>query len=133
MPNGVLLFLDVPQRYAAEMPPEELDAVFPQLRAERERLAAALADLERLRSGWVPGEADLAGAPVLGGWQTAAQESEPMPFLVGTLRSGHPHIPAGKVIATSSLVALDAKTHLWARTISRFYRLGRPLDAELSS
>lgn len=68
----------------------------------------------------------LSASPCLDVWQ---------PIQIGTVLclagavSGHPLLP-DTFIATSPLVAL-CQDAAWARTISRFYRLGPPLDTAL--
>lgn len=89
---------------------------------EFRRLSALLADMSVLRSGASP--ADLANGepPFLDGWVVAQR---PIPCLVG-LSSGHPRlVGTGRPIATSDLWLMSADNS-WARTLSRWYRLGRP-------
>lgn len=45
--------------------------------------------------------------------------------------SGHPHIKDGALVATSPLVVL-AHDKTWARTLSRFYRLGVSLGEAMA-
>ena len=85
--------------------------------AERTRLTAALTALE---TG--PTEADLASAPVLDGWNAAVMGKEAI--LVGQVH-GHP-VAEGEVY-TSPVLMLDVERGI-ARTISRWYRIGYPLD-----
>jgi hypothetical protein len=91
---------------------------------EMERLAALVADVERIHRG-VPPEV-LAGedAPILDRWILAKRM---VPCLAG-LSTGHPLLPGtGRPIGTSDLWLLS-KDHGWARTLSRWYRLGRPAE-----
>lgn len=86
----------------------------------RSSLETLLADFERIWAGRSP--EFLAGdAPLLDNW-TLSQR--PAPCLVG-LSTGHP-ILAGRArpITTSDLWMLS-RDHQWARTASRWYRLGR--------
>ena len=91
------------------------------LAGEIARLEALVSDLERLANGGMPTEHELAAAPLL------------HPFTIGTLRLpcliggnvGHP-IRTGPVIRTSEVWAM-APEQGWARTYSRFYRLGEPM------
>jgi len=91
---------------------------------ELSRLTSLLADMARVGSG-VP-VAELArDVPVLDRW---AHGQRPASCLVG-LSSGHPTLPGnGRVIVTSDLV-LMSEDGSWARTRSRWYRLGRPKRA----
>jgi hypothetical protein len=78
----------------------------------------ALADaIERL-SIFAPG-AELDGAPILTDWSLSVR---PVAALVGNV-TGHPVLGSRQVI-TSELFAIDPKGG-WARTMSRFYVLGR--------
>lgn len=79
----------------------------------KETIAAALADLEKLRASHVPTEADLANAPLLEGWIMAVSG-----VLIAQV-SGHPSLSDG-LITTSLVLALDRKAG-WARTASRYY------------
>ncbi|MDN5927339.1 MAG: hypothetical protein L0I29_09720 [Hyphomicrobiales bacterium] len=89
-----------------------------------ERLAALVADVERIHRG-VPPEA-MAGndAPILDRWILGQRL---VPCLAG-LSTGHPLLPGkGRPIGTSDLWLLSTD-HTWARTLSRWYRLGRPAE-----
>ena len=90
--------------------------------AELERLSALAADMEACGNG-VPPETLIDGpAPVLDGWIIAQR---PIACLAG-LSSGHPRLPgANRAIVTSDLWLLSSDRS-WARTLSRWYRLGRP-------
>ena len=87
---------------------------------ERTRLAALVADMEKMHSGTPP--EDLAGdAPILDHWLVGRRA---IPCLVG-LSTGHPRLTGeGRPIATSD-VWLMSNDRAWARTLSRWYRLGR--------
>jgi hypothetical protein len=63
----------------------------------------------------------LANAPTLENWSFAALFS---PCLIGEV-TGHPLLGDRPSIHTSQLMVLDAERG-WARTWSRFYRLGAP-------
>ena len=92
--------------------------------AEMERMAALVADMESIRRG-VPPQA-MAGddAPVLDRWVLAMRT---VPCLAG-LSTGHPELAGeNRLIGTSDLWLLS-KDHTWARTLSRWYRLGRRAD-----
>jgi hypothetical protein len=91
------------------------------------RLRSLTDDLDRLRSGHGPTADELAAAPLLDLWQPAAKAD---PCLVGA-SSGHPLLPGdGRLIHTSALWAFDREAG-WARTLSRWYRLGTPLPRSL--
>lgn len=88
------------------------------------RVAALLADMERIHRG-LPPEAMAGGeAPILDRWIIA---STMVPCLAG-LSTGHPRlIGENRLIGTSDLWLLS-EDRSWARTLSRWYRLGRPAD-----
>ncbi|MCJ8141059.1 DUF6634 family protein [Falsirhodobacter halotolerans] len=72
-----------------------------------------------------PSEADLAQAPVLSDWKAAI--SPGLHVMLWGEVTDHPLLGTAS-ITTSQLIAIDAEAG-WARTASRWYRLGRPLDA----
>jgi hypothetical protein len=88
---------------------------------ELARLSAIVADMEKIRQGARPD--NLAeNAPVLDRWVIAQR---PIECLAG-LSSGHPRLTGeNRPIITSDLW-LVSEDGLWARTLSRWYRLGRP-------
>ena len=91
-----------------------------------ETVAAGLREAVRLRQGYSPTEDDLVGAPLISSWV-----AEPLPGASGFRRLagyviGHPTIGSGWC-TTSALVAIDPARN-WARTVSRYYRLGPTLD-----
>lgn len=85
--------------------------------AALERLAV---DLRRIASGARPNDQELSTAPLIDGWQLAGMVS---PCLTGKIL-GRPLL-CGPSIETSQVWALAPKLR-WARTMSRWYRLGRP-------
>lgn len=89
----------------------------------KEIVAAGLRDAARIAAGFVPGEAELASAPLLSNWAVEAQFGGTL-RLVGVV-SGHPSIPDGWC-TTSVVLAADTDAG-WARTVSRYYRLGPKL------
>ncbi|MBN9236350.1 MULTISPECIES: DUF6634 family protein [Phyllobacteriaceae] len=100
----------------------------PRFEREADRLVTLAADMEKIRNGADPKEL-AAGAPILDHWVVAEHS---VPYLAG-LSSGHPILTGtGRLIATSDLV-LVAHDQSWARTRSRFYRLGRPSGVAANS
>lgn len=88
------------------------------------RLSALARDIVALERGWRPGPRELADAPVLDLWHSAAVRTVE-PVLVGSVY-GHPELPGtGRRVVTSRIAVL-APDGSWARTWSRLYRLGRP-------
>ena len=87
-----------------------------------ERVKALAADLTLVLEGRTPERIAPRDAPVLERWFLARRAE---PCLVG-LSTGHPLLPGdGRPIATSELWLLS-EDRMWARTLSRWYRLGRP-------
>jgi hypothetical protein len=76
-------------------------------------------DLERILAGHAPTAADLADAPLLDPWMATF---EFVPVLAGRV-TGHP-VLGDRGMQTSPIFALDPH-RCWARTATRFYRLGR--------
>ncbi|WP_269930186.1 DUF6634 family protein [Aminobacter sp. HY435] len=90
---------------------------------ELERLSALVADMRKIRTGMQP-EHLAEQAPILDHWVIGRRLA---PCLAG-LSTGHPKLPGeNRAIATSDLWAMSADG-TWARTLSRWYRLGRPAD-----
>lgn len=90
-----------------------------QVHEHLDRLRRLVADVEALAAGRHPTSSTLADAPVLEDWALAAH---PTPCLVGQFL-GHPKIRHGRSGKTSDLWVF-APSHGYARTLSRFYRLG---------
>jgi hypothetical protein len=89
---------------------------------EIDRLVQLVDDLRKIRDGGGPAEADLNEAPILDHW---TRQLRPVPCLAGEV-SDHPLLPGlGRPIVTSDVWVL-AEHQGWARTLSRWYRLGRP-------
>lgn len=85
------------------------------------RLVSELAiDLDRVRNGTGPTEAEIAGAPLLEGWYVGGRVE---PALIGNVVD-HPQVD-GRAI-TSQLYLLDPDRR-FARTLSRWYRLGQEI------
>jgi hypothetical protein len=74
------------------------------------------------------GAEELANAPRLEQWHPALVGARLC--LCGTV-TGHPGLGTGP-ITTSMLMALSEDL-TWARTVSRFYRLGRPLELDIAA
>lgn len=89
-----------------------------------DRMERALADLQRLSDGHLPIEADLAEAPLLDNWRPHG------PCLAGMV-TGHPIISDGPCV--TSLVLVVAADLSWARTLNRYYRLGRRFEPPFPS
>lgn len=94
-------------------PRDELDK-------EIERISDLLSDLRRIREHGSPPGGVLAAAPLLDDWSPAARN---VPCLVGRPQ-GHPHLSERKAAVTSPLCLLSLEQG-FARTASRFWRLGR--------
>ena len=90
------------------------------------RLTALKADIEKIQRG-VPPERLAADPPILERWVMAQR---PALCLAG-LSFEHPLLTGqARPIVTSDL-CLIADDHTWARTLSRWYRLGRPASSPL--
>lgn len=90
---------------------------------EAVRWEAALAALDQLTAGEAPDRHELAAAPLLDGWRrTLVPTVEPA--LCG-LVADHPRLRGRRQVVTSRLLAIDVDLG-FARTLSRYYRLGRP-------
>lgn len=85
------------------------------------KLRDLAADLERIRSGEGPTEAELATAPLIVGWHSALT---PVGLRLIGFVTGHPRL-GNTAAMTAQIWAADAEG-TWIRTLSRFYRLGVP-------
>lgn len=88
-----------------------------------QELEQILADLKAISAGVGPTDADLARAPTLTFWTHAVT---PMPCLAGHVQD-HPNLGGDRLISTSMLWCINYE-HRWARTHSRWYRLGQNID-----
>ncbi len=88
---------------------------------EIELLENLLADLKAIRDAAAPKPEDLAAAPILDGWY---EHIRPAPCLRGAVY-GHPKLPGVARNIMTSDVAAFAPDDGWARSRSRWYRLGR--------
>lgn len=82
------------------------------------KLETLAGDLSDILAGKAPPEEVLSRAPLLNRWRIGLAFS---PVLVGYV-VGHPNIPDG-VVTTSDLWLMEEDGG-WARTFSRYYRLG---------
>ncbi|SFV31775.1 hypothetical protein SAMN05216456_1454 [Devosia crocina] len=73
-----------------------------------------------IRAGELPTEADLANAPTLTLWTYEPLSGEF--YRLAGIVAGHPRLPDGSCF-TSAVLAIDPCLK-WARTVSRFYKLG---------
>lgn len=96
-------------------------------RLSKQAVAAGLREAARLKAGFVPGETELAGAPLLSHW-VVEPVSGGLVRLFGEV-SGHPLLPDGWC-TTSAVLAADEAAG-WVRTASRYYRLGPKLSQAL--
>jgi hypothetical protein len=94
------------------------EALTPELIARLRRLAD---DLDCIAVGRAPTAAELNTAPLLVDWRMALTWNG---LCLTGFAAGHPLL-GSKQIVTSHLWALDSDRQ-WARTLSRFYRLGVP-------
>ena len=78
-------------------------------------------DLDRIAIAAAPTTAELAKAPLLVDWSIVLTLSG---LALAGFATGHPMLGARKIV-TSPLWVLDPELS-WARTLSRFYRLGVP-------
>ncbi len=94
------------------------------LRKRLEVLQSSVRDVERIYSGKAPSADDLSNAPFLDDWTFAASRGV---SLVGIV-DHHPILgPGPRTIFTSSVWVIDPSKR-WARTESRWYRLGAHID-----
>lgn len=89
------------------------------------RLEKLFADLRRIADGNAPTREDLACAPLLMDFGVTYR---PARCLRGDV-IGHPRL-GNRNVVTTELWAYSPQDH-WARTYSRFYRLGTPRDQQV--
>ena len=92
-------------------------------RLSYEAVAAGLREMIKLRNGEMPSERELDGAPLLTDWLFG--EIDGGYRRLGGFVTGHPLIGPGW--CWTSVVLFVVPDRSWARTISRYYRLGRPM------
>jgi hypothetical protein len=105
------------------------DGVRASIRAEIDRLERLAADLEIVSGlGLFPLDILLArsqpNAPILDEWRLAFR---PVVCLEGRA-TGHPELPGDRRSIVTSEIYLLSEEIGWARSLSRFYRLGRPFN-----
>src|SRR5690348_13323698 len=83
-------------------------------------------DLSRIYSGRAPTHDDLDTAPILDAWERGVRLTR----CLSGIAFGHPVHSHSRLIQTSELFAIDTSA-CWARTWSRFYRLGAPRGSVL--
>jgi len=92
-------------------------------RLTRDTVMAGLQAARHIQQGHLPTEADLAAAPVLSNWVLADEPGNL--FRLAGMVSGHPLLADGW--CTTSIVLVMDPHRKWARTVSRLYRLEKPL------
>jgi hypothetical protein len=130
MADGVAL-VDLEKRLPLDHRAGWLDLPVPGGGTQRGRIAAMRRDLARLRQGSRPQPTDLEAVPLLDHWSVRLDGNENLFALYGVIRR-HPRIYDGRFATTSIVVAMDLQGLRWARTVSRFYLLGRPDGAKNS-
>lgn len=98
-------------------------SLLPDDRVPGDRLRDLADELQAIGDGLKPTPDDLLDAPILEDWRP---ETRTVRVLAGRVH-GHPNFPAGRPIVTSDLYASDGRS--WARSLSRWYRLGAPATA----
>lgn len=91
------------------------------LNSLQDSLTSLLCDIRDLRAGDMPRPMDLSAAPAIDQWSYGLV---PTRCIVGSVRE-HPILGNRARVHTSQLVLIDAENG-WARTWSRYYRLGAP-------
>ncbi|MGY2051811.1 hypothetical protein [Methylobacterium sp. JK268] len=110
--DGIALADELRTAFPHAKPPDE--------REPGERLHELADELQGIRDGVKPAGEDLTSAPRLEDWSEATR----LVRVVTGRVYGHPNIRDGQRILTSDLYASDGAT--WARTLSRYYLLGKP-------
>lgn len=100
----------------------------PGVEGEIIRLRTLANDLERIVAGEAPTETELAEAPIIDRYYLGTRSVAAL----GGFISGHPVLPGDHRPARTSEVWAYAPEQGWARTWSRWYRLGRtPIEAAI--
>lgn len=98
-----------------------------ELRIAQARAAALMKDSAFLASDRDPPDEVLQAAPLLDAWYKVHHPNTDKGYCLCGHVSGHPELSDGRLIRTSAVAKLDSRGR-WARTVSRFYRLGRSHD-----
>jgi hypothetical protein len=98
------------------------------LKCLEDSLTSLLRDIRDLRVGELPRSMDLEAAPTIEQWSHGLT---PARCIVGSVR-GHPILGNRARVHTSQLILIDPE-HGWARTWSRYYRLGKPEGPAIGS
>lgn len=93
------------------------------LHFQAERYRALADDLDVIAEGGFPNKATLETAPIL---KSVSLAPIFLPVLSGAV-TGHPLLPGTERYIATSLLEVICQAHGWARTQSRFYRLGNPI------
>jgi hypothetical protein len=91
------------------------------LKSLEDNLTNLLSDIREIRAGEMPPAKVLRDAPIIEQWSCGLI---PAGCIVGSVR-GHPILGDRAHVHTSHLVLIDRENG-WARTWSRYYRLGLP-------
>lgn len=87
-----------------------------------EKLSRLATDVERISLGQGPTAEELASAPLLLNWHFVKVPET----ILGGYVFDHPKLGAGQI--TTSLLYTVSPDLTWARTLSRYYRLGLPKE-----
>lgn len=88
------------------------------------KLDCLVADMKALRDGSLPEELAGVEPPTLDRWAPAFGNNV---YLVG-LSTGHPKLVGENRLISTSELMLVSEDQTWARTLSRWYRLGREVS-----
>jgi len=106
------------------MPGQDVSTTF---LSELQRLKRLVADMEKVAAGMLPEEIAVpTETPTLNDWYGVALET---PALVG-YSNGHPRLVGTRRLITTSDLWLISHDQRWARTLSRWYRLGEQMKVQ---
>jgi hypothetical protein len=88
-------------------------------------IARALADAKLLAGGEAPDPDELGKAPLLRRWRIIDNTKRGQGLRLIGVCSDHPILQGKRILTTSHIVAMDLDKFRWARTLSRYYRLGQ--------
>jgi len=117
----------VPRRVPMLFNPRDVPSA--ELEAEILRLCALITDLQMLQLGLGAGELASRDVPILDRWALFERAA---PCLIG-LSTGHPKLHGKDRLMSTSDLRLLAEDGSYARTLSRWYRLGRPAPHSASN